>query len=162
MLIYLLMSKVMVIQISSLLMLNCVIATAASDRLSCYQCKRYDDEECEARDLKPCGVTYDRCAIHVTKHAKEGLVVKRECGLAPCNFDDENMAKGLGMNCDRSKDSYSCTSCCKTNGCNKNSADYKVALKSILIFALIIVFVLNVFRDFMPPYVQYENFPLKK
>ncbi|XP_066154134.1 uncharacterized protein [Euwallacea fornicatus] len=156
MLIYSLSSKEMVIPILSLLILN-----SASDRLSCYQCKRYDDEECEARDLKPCGEPYDRCAIHITKQAKE-LVVKRECGLAPCNFEDENMAKGLGMNCDKTKDSYSCTSCCKISGCNRNSAGAKVVLKSLLIVAVVIACVLNMFRDFIPPYVQQENFSRNK
>lgn len=63
--------------------------------------------------------------------------MKRECGLAPCGFDDEMVAKGLGMGgtCDRSKDEYFCFYCCSHDGCNKNVAG-KVRFSSFILVTI--------------------------
>lgn len=94
---------------------------------------------------------------------KTGLVINRKCGLAPCTFDDELMAKGLGMNCDRSKENYSCTFCCKGDGCNRNGASSKRTWSRIFLLAgIVFVCILNVAKDFIPPYVMAENTNFKK
>ncbi|CAG9760747.1 unnamed protein product [Ceutorhynchus assimilis] len=79
---------------------------ANTTNLTCYQCEKHNEQECDPKDLKPCAASFDRCAIQFTKNAQQGLFIKRTCGLGPCGFDDDMMTKGLGMECDRSKDSY--------------------------------------------------------
>jgi len=50
-------------------------------------------------------------------------MIKRECGLGPCAFEDDMATRGLGLDgCDRSKNDFFCVSCCRTPGCNKNTA----------------------------------------
>ncbi|XP_030760942.1 uncharacterized protein LOC115886052 [Sitophilus oryzae] len=137
-------------------LLTFVYGISASN-LTCYQCiKNNENEECGPEYLLPCPSSSDRCVIHFTK-TKNSFVVKRECGLAPCAFDDEMAVRGLGMNCDRSRKEYFCTSCCKENGCNRNSAT-TIKLHNVLIFFTIaFICILNLFRDFIPPFVQSEN-----
>ncbi|ENN82626.1 hypothetical protein YQE_001000, partial [Dendroctonus ponderosae] len=135
--------------------------SAISNNLTCYQCTRHDLQNCDIRDLKACGSPFDRCAMHVSKNAQEGLVVKRECGLAPCSFDDELMASGLGMQCNPNSDSYSCTYCCKESGCNKSASRANNISTFLLIFCLVLVCLLNVARDFVSPYVPGEKIDFK-
>ncbi|XP_076266423.1 uncharacterized protein LOC143200051 isoform X2 [Rhynchophorus ferrugineus] len=130
---------------------------SSSSNLSCYQCVKPTEAECGLEDLKPCSSRYDRCAIHITKSKVTGLEVRRECGLAPCLFDDEMAAKGLGMNCDRSKEDYMCTSCCKGNGCNKNNQSVTRPSSFLLFLAIIFICIISVIRDFIPPYVMSDT-----
>ncbi|XP_060527738.1 uncharacterized protein LOC132702896 [Cylas formicarius] len=127
------------------------ICGISAGNLSCYQCTRDKNVECGNEDLKPCSSISDRCAIHISKSAKDGFSVKRECGLAPCGFDDEMVNRGLGLdNCDRSKEEYSCTYCCKQSGCNRNDSNGKIPSLTLIVFMLITL--LNLARDFIPPY----------
>lgn len=40
---------------------------AAAQNLSCYQCIRDTETECNESDLRPCKSVADRCVIHVKK-----------------------------------------------------------------------------------------------
>lgn len=42
-------------------------ALATGKNLSCYQCIRTEDVECDESDLRPCPPSKDRCVIHTTK-----------------------------------------------------------------------------------------------
>ncbi|XP_066995692.1 uncharacterized protein [Anabrus simplex] len=111
--------------------LFCHVTALTESNLSCYQCTRYTNEECGKEDLLPCPASKDRCVTHISKDARNGFVMKRECGLGPCGFEDAMMNRGLGLEgCDRSKDEYFCVFCCPTSGCNKDtsSAIYPSAL----------------------------------
>lgn len=127
---------------------NCLFpfsVTLGAHNLSCYQCIRYANEQCGNESLRACPPVSDRCVTHISKDGEylpafdprrpifsntlpifsedKGYVIKRECGLGPCGFEDDMVNKGLGLDgCDRSKDDYFCVSCCKTSGCNKNAA----------------------------------------
>ncbi|XP_073984231.1 uncharacterized protein [Rhodnius prolixus] len=90
--------------------------------LSCYQCTKKTSEPCPEENLLPCPSNRDRCVTHISKDANNGFVLKRECGLGPCGFEDDMVNRGLGLDhCDTSKDEYFCVFCCKESGCNKDS-----------------------------------------
>lgn len=85
------------------------------------------------------------------------FMIKRQCGLAPCDFNDAMMDRGLGLDkCDRSRHEYSCIMCCKGYGCNKSSANTPKSLKSLLIVILIVV-VLNIIKNYQPPYLSLND-----
>ncbi|RZF40525.1 hypothetical protein LSTR_LSTR000404 [Laodelphax striatellus] len=87
--------------------------------LSCYQCVRHTEELCTPQDLRPCPKISDRCVTHIQKDENTGFTIKRECGLGPCQFDDEMVQKGLGLDrCDRTRKQYFCVHCCNESGCN--------------------------------------------
>ncbi|KAL1498060.1 hypothetical protein ABEB36_008918 [Hypothenemus hampei] len=110
-----------------------IIKTSLAGNLTCYQCERYDNDECGQKDLQPCPSPFDRCAVFINKDDKR-LFIRRECALGPCSFDDNLMTKGLGMDCDTTKNSYFCTFCCRGNGCNKNGGEAKRLAYGILFF----------------------------
>ncbi|XP_049858850.1 uncharacterized protein LOC126353795 [Schistocerca gregaria] len=115
------------------------VADATEANLTCYQCVRQDYEECGNDTLLPCPPTKDRCVTHIAKDKEKGLVVKRECGLGPCGFDDSSMNRGLGLDgCDRSKDEFFCLSCCTTSGCNKSAARRPAASPPPLLLSLLL------------------------
>ncbi|GLV32837.1 hypothetical protein CBL_00456 [Carabus blaptoides fortunei] len=115
---------------------------AATNNLTCYQCTKNANEECGEETLLPCPPVSDRCVTHITKDAKNGFSIKRECGLGPCGFNDDMMNRGLGLDgCDRSKDEYFCVFCCRDSGCNKSKAPLPVPSVTSLLAALSILLV---------------------
>lgn len=48
--------------------------------LSCYQCIKVVNEECDQRDLLPCASNFDRCVTHISKDGK----LKMEQGSKIC------------------------------------------------------------------------------
>ncbi|XP_046679944.1 uncharacterized protein LOC124367281 isoform X2 [Homalodisca vitripennis] len=106
------------------LLLLCLAVVCGDHNLSCYQCTRSSNVQCGPESLLPCASNRDRCVTQITKDATSGYQLKRECGLGPCQFEDEMISRGLGIfsNCDTSKDEFFCVSCCKASGCNKDSA----------------------------------------
>lgn len=65
--------------------------------------------------------------------------------------------KGLGLgNCDRSKESYFCISCCKGNGCNKSGAAISTPKFFVVVASLLVIIVLEIIKGFQPPYAP-EN-----
>lgn len=124
--------------------------------------------------MLPCPHISDRCVTHISKDgkyvqikrsnflirffsARKGFSIKRECGLGPCEFNDEMANKGLGFDkCDRSKDEYFCVFCCRESGCNKNNSLYTQPSLLLLLLSLIFVVILNVIKNYQPPYIA-EN-----
>ncbi|KAK7874263.1 hypothetical protein R5R35_006298 [Gryllus longicercus] len=139
-----------------LLGLLCVAAAAsalAESNLSCYQCVRHANEECGVEDLQLCPSNKDRCVTHISKDAQNGLVLKRECGLGPCSFEDNMMSRGLGLEgCDRSKEEYFCLFCCQYNGCNKDSSVSIVPSTFLVTFATLFtgIMAILVHNSFLP------------
>ncbi|XP_022192983.2 uncharacterized protein LOC111050913 [Nilaparvata lugens] len=107
--------------------------------LSCYQCVRQTDDPCTPQDLRPCPKRSDRCVTHIQKDENTGFMIKRECGLGPCQFDDEMARKGLGLDrCDRTRKQYFCVHCCKESGCNGVTDIHSTSqLKVYLLFPLL-------------------------
>nr|XP_022920864.1 uncharacterized protein LOC111429233 [Onthophagus taurus] len=127
-------------------------STVYGENLTCYQCTKNEDEKCELEFLLPCPAKFDRCAMHITKYASTGFQIKRECGLGPCDFNDLLMNNNLGMKCDRSKQEYSCLSCCKGNGCNNNS-DKRSKISWTLFMMVVLMISLQIVKNYQPPYV---------
>ncbi|XP_065174211.1 uncharacterized protein [Atheta coriaria] len=112
--------------------------------LSCYQCTRQANIECEPHELKQCPPTADRCVTHIMKDRQDGFKISRECGIGPCTFRDLMVIKGLGLdNCDRSRDEYFCILCCPENGCNKDHAGSvkPLFLMQLLSFIVVMIFI---------------------
>lgn len=87
---------------------------------------------------------------------ERGFLLKRECGLGPCSFDDNMASRGLGWDgCDRTKDAFFCVSCCKGNGCNKSSSSSPEEGPRLVVVAvcLLAVIMLEIFKGFQPPYL---------
>ncbi|XP_071447452.1 uncharacterized protein [Hetaerina americana] len=91
---------------------------------SCYQCAVTSlYEKCGPETLKPCAQTADRCVTHITRTSSSPLLIRRECGLGPCSFEEENSdaTAVLGMDpnhCDVNKPDVFCLFCCRGSGCN--------------------------------------------
>ena len=140
----------------------------ARNDLSCYQCQSHDLDECaKPKYLKPCpdDQAYDRCETilekkrgererekqlsETDKHllifflltgSSENATVTKKCSLAPCVLDSDVIA--LTQNCDTDSDSYSCSLCCKSDGCNDSSAAASTSAGRktfLLILALLLV-----------------------
>lgn len=153
-----------------------------AENFTCYQCKRKTNVECGEEDLLPCSPIYDRCVTHITKDSKiicliiyyndvnvisftgsGDFTIKRECGLAPCGFNDAMVDKGLGLdNCDRSKHEYSCILCCKGNGCNKSGANSLRDPFRIVSLTLVLIVIINLAKNYFPPYVIQSEDILQK
>lgn len=56
----------------------CFIAVyvQAADNLTCYQCIKSVNEECDMSDLKQCPPEKDRCVTHITKDGKFKFKIK--------------------------------------------------------------------------------------
>lgn len=44
-----------------------VAAESFGHNLSCYQCVRYDNQECAPTELVPCSPNFDRCVTHIER-----------------------------------------------------------------------------------------------
>ncbi|KAK9738801.1 hypothetical protein QE152_g9526 [Popillia japonica] len=143
--------------ITTLTIWTTVFLTADSiktENLTCYQCARKSNVECGEADLLPCSPVYDRCVTHITKDKSGDFTINRECGLAPCGFNDEMVDRGLGFDkCDRSKHEYFCILCCKGNGCNKSASNMPKFSKFLLSVSLLIA-ILSIIKNYQPPYLS--------
>ncbi|GJQ69664.1 hypothetical protein Trydic_g18420 [Trypoxylus dichotomus] len=132
-----------------------------AENLTCYQCSRKTNVECTETDLLPCSPVYDRCVTHITKERSGDFRIRRECGLAPCGFNDAMVDRGLGFDkCDRSKHEYSCILCCKGNGCNKNAA-HVLKCSKLLLCAFVIIVILSIIKNYQPPYLPKNDISRK-
>ncbi|KAK5644399.1 hypothetical protein RI129_005699 [Pyrocoelia pectoralis] len=136
-----------------------ILHVKASSNLSCYQCiKNEMYGKCDREDLKQCPPVSDRCVTHISKNVQNGFILKRECGLGPCQFDDVMTNKGLGMDiCDRNNEEYFCVFCCKEDGCNQsNAVVFRVSTKLLIGFTILLI---NIYYSFQPPYIleKYDN-----
>ncbi|CAH1375323.1 hypothetical protein MTP99_016792 [Tenebrio molitor] len=128
---------------SVLILLATSLISGESTNLTCYQCTRNTNTECDPHELLPCPSVSDRCVTHISKNDENGFSIKRECGLGPCGFDDDMVNKGLGFgNCDRSREEYFCILCCRDSGCNK-SGSTSVTSPNLL---LLITFLFNLMK----------------
>ena len=68
----------------------------------------------------------------------ENATVTKKCSLAPCNLDDD--ALGFARQCDVSKDSYVCSSCCKENACNAgaDNKNHATCVTNVLLVTLVL------------------------
>ncbi|XP_075218134.1 uncharacterized protein LOC142322929 [Lycorma delicatula] len=117
-------------------------ARQKNESLICYQCVRHADIQCDPDELLPCPKSKDRCVTHIQKDEENPLTIKRECGLGPCDFGDEIMNRGLGLDiCDRSKDKFFCIFCCTESGCNNSDHLHFHRHYFLIILLLIVIFV---------------------
>lgn len=148
----------------------------SAQNISCYQCTRNTYAECFESELLPCETKHDRCVVSIKQDGNEyirisllflyyyyycivlenGFELKRECGLGPCTFNDAMLDEKLKWNdCDRTKKSFFCFTCCKGNGCNKSGSDKKTP-PAVLALTLTILLLLAIVKNYQPPYLPLD------
>ncbi|XP_067140157.1 uncharacterized protein [Centruroides vittatus] len=125
--------------VASWLVLFATSVIAVEDKLQCYQCLVSDNKLCTEEFLAPCPTSqaFDRCMTIISNSKDEGYQIEKKCALAPCSLRDPSQNTGLGLDhCDRSKAEFSCISCCKGDGCNKDGSENLQSFSSYIILVL--------------------------
>jgi hypothetical protein len=74
---------------------KCHVPGAGVGNLTCYQCIKYKNEECDSESLQPCPPSKDRCVTHITKDGK----LRQQNGAQPFSLSAGEDSQPFALPC---------------------------------------------------------------